>query len=343
MTPITFKKTQEVILKMIKIRLSPETDGYKCDITISVQDLDGFNESDAFAQLLDILKKIKQDNEYDGITKIPVFENSIADNENKKVLIKGSTTRKLVLYAIQRLIKGKKNLFTKLSDEEYKDVLPYLNEFSDKYDSSGDRRFKIKSINKGKAPRMDKIKGLPENFSWEDVELKFIDKTQLEIYVHNKFITKTNSKEFGFCKEYSKLKEQELKAWEFLSLLSKAGIISNPASTVPAFIPTVENMAREIYKGEVKKNIINSCEKLKGQVAKNLQDAFGLVEKPFYDYEEHNCYKPKFKILPQSILRNWGGEAFTTRHPEIDEEKTADRSSHYSDLEKEYNGLTGKE
>ena len=92
--------------------------------------------------------------------------------------------------------------------KEYKEILPYLNEFREKYDSSRDKRFRIISINKSKAPRMDKLKGLPEIFSWEDVELKFIDKTQLGVYIHNKFITKTDSKELGFCKEYSKDKKR---------------------------------------------------------------------------------------------------------------------------------------
>lgn len=144
---------------------------------------------------------------------------------------------------------------------------------------------------------------LPKEASWEDIEIKFINKFDVQVYYKGDFIKKFNYEELGFARKNTKDKLPD-KQWEFLKQL--ALIYSNNTMQ-----PTTENFKLELKMSKA------VCMKNKEKLSDKLKGVFGIKDKPFYDYDSDKGYKAKFNLQPEPILRGTG-EVYRTGAEYID-------------------------
>lgn len=154
-------------------------------------------------------------------------------------------------------------------------------------------------FNKNKISSKINLELLPGVKNWEDIEIKFKNEFDIDVYINGKFYRKLNNEELGFFKSGTKDKKPDIH-WAFLYQLS---IIYN---NIKIAQPTIEIMAKCL------KTTKEACEKAKSQLSKKLQEIFNITEKPFYDYKEKGYYQTKFilKTLPE--LRG-DGEVFISK------------------------------
>ncbi len=139
---------------------------------------------------------------------------------------------------------------------------------------------------------VDPVVKLPKNFRWSDITIQFINNCDVRIYYEKKFVGMFSHEKLGFVRSNTKEKTASAQ-WKFLQHLS---IYSIGGKTKP----TIEQLASSLK--------INSalCMKRKGKLAEQLQTCFGTKELPFHDYDADKGYQTKFKLLPESVLRNAG-------------------------------------
>ncbi|MDD3284211.1 MAG: hypothetical protein PHZ07_01310 [Patescibacteria group bacterium] len=128
-------------------------------------------------------------------------------------------------------------------------------------------------------------KKFPEGTGWEDIRINFLNGDDINIYVKNKFLEKTNSEKMCLCHQKSK---KPNKQWLFLKMLS-------------------------INKGKFNLNKecfgINYNEKtrqIKSKLSKVLKNYFSIDDDPFYPTKERGGYETKFEIYPEQSLRGNG-------------------------------------
>ncbi len=135
-------------------------------------------------------------------------------------------------------------------------------------------------------------KAIPILINWEDLEIKFINDYEIEIYVKGRSKGKFTHKDFGCYNNRRKDKEPD-KQWVFLKELSvREGEFD------------LKGLRIEIKKEKHRQ--------YKMKLAAVLKTAFKLSEDPFFvtkNNKEAENYKVKFKITPVPLLRG-GGEVF---------------------------------
>lgn len=154
---------------------------------------------------------------------------------------------------------------------------------------------KDKKLNKSKKEDYEKnrIFNLPTNAMWEDIEIKFKDRYNVEVYYKKKFLKKTDHKEMGFYRTKTKDENPDAQ-WQFLRTLSTFCAGKEEIKL------TVEEIA---YSLKIKKD---NCMKIKEKLSKKLQENFGIYEDAFYNCKDKEGYKTRFKLKPESILRGSG-------------------------------------
>ena len=140
---------------------------------------------------------------------------------------------------------------------------------------------------------------LPEKSVWEDIEIRFKNQYDIEVYLKGKFLKTSNHEELGFFRSNTKDNDPD-KQWGLLRLLA---IIYNNKKIAKA---TLNELAQSL------KITPNAIMKIKENLAKKLQKAFGLTQNPFYEYKEKGEYQTCFTLKPESELRG-NGELFITK------------------------------
>lgn len=142
---------------------------------------------------------------------------------------------------------------------------------------------------------------LPLKTTWEDIEIRFKNKFDVEIYCKGKFLKNSNHEELGFLRKNTKDKKPD-KQWQFLELLA----IVYSSKKITNAVARLDILANSL---KIKKN---ACMKIKEGLSRKLQKAFGLTEDPFYDYKEKEEYQTRFTLKPEAELRG-NGEVFITK------------------------------
>lgn len=140
---------------------------------------------------------------------------------------------------------------------------------------------------------------LSTDAQWRDMEIKFLNQYDIDIYFKGKFLKKSNHEEMGFFRKGTKDKKPD-KQWKLLELLS---VIYSNKKHAKATIEIISQSLR------VSKD---ACMKIKEKLNKKLQEVFGIYDTPFFDYGEKDEYQAKFKLKPESELRG-NGEVFIAR------------------------------
>ena len=144
-----------------------------------------------------------------------------------------------------------------------------------------------------KSQQEKSIVQLPENAAWDDIEIKFVDDTHLEVLHQNNYIRKYSAEELGFTHKRSNEKVLD-QQWKFLQQLS---IMLNFESSPK---PTIAVIARQLHVED------NTCEKIKSNLSKKLKIVFGIKQNPFHEYDATTGYRPMFTIKPETPLRYKG-------------------------------------
>jgi hypothetical protein len=157
--------------------------------------------------------------------------------------------------------------------------------------------------------KTEPLENLPENFSWDDVEIKISSEngSEIEIYINNTFITRTNHIRCGCYKNEDKILDIQ---WDFLNLLAIS----------------LENK-KEATKGQfmeaLKKNE-NSIEQMKSKLSAVLETLFNK-QNPFHTYNIKKGYIPRFKLIPKPSLRKSRQEPYIAYNkPKFNEEQIPD-------------------
>ena len=140
------------------------------------------------------------------------------------------------------------------------------------------------TTNRAGKPTVKEIQTLdiPKGTHWEDIELKFANERDIEIYVLRKRFRKTNDEELGCCNRKTRRPDKQ---WEFFRSLSYNG--------------SFNLTGRSIDDKERRK-------KQKEILSARLREAFGIEEEPISYDDLKKEYQTRFKILPEPDLRGNG-------------------------------------
>lgn len=133
---------------------------------------------------------------------------------------------------------------------------------------------------------------MPEGAKWEDTEFAFMDGHTLKISHKEKLLGLYDYATLKFAKHNTRDKSPDYQ-WGFLeklSLLLEFGSMK----------PTTQNLAMG---WKIK---VGACEKRKASLSKKLQAACGINDDPFRPYDATQGYRPKFKLIPEPLLRGDG-------------------------------------
>jgi hypothetical protein len=145
---------------------------------------------------------------------------------------------------------------------------------------------------------------LPSGAMWEKVEIRFDSEDRIKVVYDKKRARKYDAVTLGFVKSGTKDKQPDMQ-WTLLMTLSFMYVTkTNP--TIDQLIQVFKKRAS--HKHYTKENI----QQIKSKLSKRLQELSGIAEDPFCDYDEDRGYRPKFKLIPQPILRG-SGELFRTK------------------------------
>ena len=136
---------------------------------------------------------------------------------------------------------------------------------------------------------------LPEGTKWQDIEIKFKDRFDIEVFVGGKFLKSAACTDLGFFRSRTKDVVPD-KQWELLHLLAMIYITSKQQkmSTTPARIADL----KKAFGTE------NSVMTTKKKLSQQLQVIFGIKADPFEDYTACGYYQTKFKLLAEPELRH---------------------------------------
>lgn len=231
-----------------------------------------------------------------GIKTIQFYE-SVIRLEKKKWLIPCS----FVLFSRDKKnnavvltdIRGEHQLY---HDSDFDDVdwyAPYQVEVAPDFKSKYEEHLLKKKKDKIKEKAVVK---LPEGTTWEDITIKILDKYTIEVLAKKKFMGKYTCDVLGMGKGKEK---EPTKQWDLLVQLSF------PDNQIRLNkLPNIKSSGSETL-NSIK--IARETERLKKQIqllTEKLQEIFGLRDDdPFFDYEDYDYYKPRFKLLPVPELR----------------------------------------
>lgn len=125
----------------------------------------------------------------------------------------------------------------------------------------------------------------PPRTAWEDIEIKFVNDYEIEIYASKKFIEKISYERLACVN--SKNKNPDIQ-WKLLQKFS----VSKGSYSI--------NQCRDIKERE-------KMRQQKGKLSRRLKKLFGIdAYDPIYLHSETQCYIARFKIQPEPNLRGSG-------------------------------------
>ena len=188
-----------------------------------------------------------------------------------------------------------------------------------------------KSGEKDALPKFKNNIKLPPNTIWEDIEIKFQNEFDVEIYAKGNFLEKRNNVKMEFFKSGTKDKKPDIQ-WYFLYSLSAVQHLKKEEATIKKMADTLSH-----YLGDNKKITQDACMQIKSKLSKKLQEIFNINTEPFYDYEERGFYQTKFKLKPVPDLRG-NGEPYLTgaRYDDSKEYKKSGDDDIEDDLNSNY-------
>lgn len=129
----------------------------------------------------------------------------------------------------------------------------------------------IKKFNPKKSEKIN----LPFGTKWENLSIKFRDGHNVDIFLGNKLIAKTDYKKMGF--ENKKTRNPNIQ-WDMLRILSSVnGELSFDGAKV-----------------------ITNGKKRKQYLSDSLKDYFGINSDPFYSYKKEKSYRIKINLIPEN-------------------------------------------
>ncbi len=134
---------------------------------------------------------------------------------------------------------------------------------------------------------------IPEETQWEKVELKIKDGLQdIEVWYDNKHIITTDYVDLGFSANPKEHKPD--RKWNFLCILSVLQNEDITQATPNNVMPMLARHSNRVTK-------IANVHQTKKLLSNALRSLFKTSSDPFY--ENRFYYQPKFKILPETVLR----------------------------------------
>ena len=133
---------------------------------------------------------------------------------------------------------------------------------------------------------------MPVGATWDDTELRLADIHTLRVFHKRKLIGPYDYVALNFDKKNTRDRTPD-KQW---GLLVQMAVIVETKK----FKPTIENLSRHLGV------TAGACEKLKENLSKKLQEAFGINSDPFLKYDPVEGYRPKFTLKPEALLRGKG-------------------------------------
>jgi hypothetical protein len=134
----------------------------------------------------------------------------------------------------------------------------------------------------------------PEIVQWKKVLLKIKDGLQdIEIWYDNQHIKTTDYIELGFSS--NKKEHKPDRKWSFLCILS---VLQNEDIT-QATPNNITSMLAKRSNATISRANVHQTKRL---LSKILRSIFKTGENPFIDNKKY--YEPKFKVLPETIMRN---------------------------------------
>src|SRR3989344_4761520 len=151
---------------------------------------------------------------------------------------------------------------------------------------------------------------LPSNTVWGDMEIKFLNKLEIEVSSKTGFLKKYSNADMGFYR--GKKEKKPDRQWQFLESLSILQGKNGRGATNA-------DMAHSLF-GTSNEKTINNCEKIAKKLSSKLATIFPEAGgDPFESYKEHRCYIPKFKLIPMPTMRG-SGNAYVLPRNELRED-----------------------
>lgn len=153
---------------------------------------------------------------------------------------------------------------------------------------------RILSAKKSNTIKKDKTEPIQKpKLKWSDVEIKFTDENNVEIFINGKLKNKGDYETFGF-------KKPNNISWEILRILSYT---KTKIQIDKEFYLTPENMfSKEAFsKSKDKKNLFQTY---KSALSKVLCNYFNISDEPIPYDKTLMGYNPLLKITPEKELRN---------------------------------------
>jgi len=165
-----------------------------------------------------------------------------------------------------------------------------------------DKEFKIKKSGKGNGINIGAN-------NWNEVEIRFLDKSTIEVLVAGKPTHRCSCTDLGFYVGTKQRKPDE--AWNFLESLSVLQGPNGMDATKQIMCDSLSKPGKKITK--------NNCEQIVKRVSNGLNERLGMKGNPLNSYKGLGCYKPIFKLKPIPQMRKWHEEPFITPHKDIND------------------------
>lgn len=135
---------------------------------------------------------------------------------------------------------------------------------------------------------------LPVGTTWIDIEIRFKNTFDIDIFVRSKHVKTSDHIELGFFKSGTKKRIPD-RQW---SMLHAIAMICTVAKQRQITTPTsIADFSREFGSQ-------NAVMKIKQKLSQQLQAVFGLKDDPFEEYNKLGRYQTKFKLVAEPELRN---------------------------------------
>ncbi len=130
---------------------------------------------------------------------------------------------------------------------------------------------------------------------WEDIEVKFRNPVEIEVFVRDKFLKSADCQDAGFFRSRTQDRSPD-KQWSFLRALAAIYTVAaqRKIEKVPATIA-------DLTKGFTSENAVMTIKK---KLSRNLQAIFGIGDDPFDDYDQCGYYRTRFKLVAEPELRS---------------------------------------
>ncbi len=151
----------------------------------------------------------------------------------------------------------------------------------------------------------------PKEWEWEEIKISFIDKENVNLWVNDTWFGKYSFIDFNMGKP------KPTRLWNFLKVLSN---FYSKEFISEGIKPNIKQLVDKssVYKDK------EQVEKIVSKLNEKFKELFNTTTNPFYNYKIFEEYRPKFKLLPES-LDNYKKDKFKNEF--FDENKNYEESS----------------